>query len=349
MKRLVLLLSLLAAPAWGQTIYYGPTPDELISQGYRQVAPNRWEKVGPPITDQSWQTGNCGSSGRIPSIAPPGGRNPLPIPVDDPDDNGPVQDDPPPQPAPSGLSQITVGNTVTLPSGEPARVELREESGKYVLDFFIPHGKQGPDGPPGMDGQQGPPGVGVQGPPGAAGEGGSVSEDQVAQIVTDVTAGVLAHMEANPEKFRGPQGLPGQDGAPGMPGQAGSTVSVEDLADKISDAVDAKLPDIEKVIADKIAAAIAEGICKCDTDKPEIPADASSDLLLYYTSHGCEKCKPIDERVAKLKSAGWPIVVTRLAPRDAEVYGVPRIYVPATGANVDGFTNVSQFLSTLVR
>lgn len=75
--RLALLLSLLlSAPAWGQTIYYGPTPDQLIAAGYRQVASNRWEKE---IRDQSCLTGGAAR------ISPPS-RNPVPVPVDDPED-----------------------------------------------------------------------------------------------------------------------------------------------------------------------------------------------------------------------------------------------------------------------
>ena len=80
---------------------------------------------------------------------------------------------------PGAAATITVGSTTTGAAGTQANVTNSGTEYAAVLNFTIPRGAQGPQGPAGEDGAQGPAGErgpqgprGVQGPQGAAGERG---------------------------------------------------------------------------------------------------------------------------------------------------------------------------------
>lgn len=62
---------------------------------------------------------------------------------------------PPNDPKPDPIElKLGVGNTVTLPPGSQARVEIRQgQDGAAWLDFYIPAGQQGPTGQAGLPGQ----------------------------------------------------------------------------------------------------------------------------------------------------------------------------------------------------
>lgn len=79
---------------------------------------------------------------------------------------------------------VAVGETETLPAGEPAYVENVGTPTDIVLNFGIPQGVQGeqgvqgPAGPQGIQGERGPQGIqgvqGEQGEQGPAGENASI-------------------------------------------------------------------------------------------------------------------------------------------------------------------------------
>jgi hypothetical protein len=74
-----------------------------------------------------------------------------------------------------------------------------------------------------------------------------------------------------------------------------------------------------------------------------------SDLMMYFTSRSAPGCKPVDDRIQAMKDEGWPIVVTRLSSQDAQVQGVPRLYIPSKDKHVVGISNCRVYLSTLVK
>ena len=70
-------------------------------------------------------------------------------------------------------STVTVGSTITTPPGTRARVTASPTPCGVELEFAIPRGKPGPEGPAGPQGEQGPAGPqGEQGPAGPQGEQG---------------------------------------------------------------------------------------------------------------------------------------------------------------------------------
>lgn len=77
---------------------------------------------------------------------------------------------------PGAAATITVGSTTTGAAGTQASVSNSGTEYAAVLNFTIPRGAQGPQGPAGEDGAQGPQGPageqGPQGPQGPAGESG---------------------------------------------------------------------------------------------------------------------------------------------------------------------------------
>lgn len=80
---------------------------------------------------------------------------------------------------PGAAATITVGSTTTGAAGTQASVSNSGTEYAAVLNFTIPRGAQGPQGPAGEDGAQGPQGPageqGPQGPQGAKGPGASVT------------------------------------------------------------------------------------------------------------------------------------------------------------------------------
>lgn len=75
---------------------------------------------------------------------------------------------------------VTVGNTTTLPSGEPAIVTNSGTTSDPVLNFAIPQGAKGDKGEPGPAGETGP--AGPQGPQGPTGETGPAGPDNLVMV-----------------------------------------------------------------------------------------------------------------------------------------------------------------------
>lgn len=87
--------------------------------------------------------------------------------------------------------------------------------------------------------------------------------------------------------------------------------------------------------------------------EPDEPSDPSGDsslenLVLYYTSRAAPDVKVVDEKINELKRKGYPIVVTYLSPREAELKGVPQIFMPYSGKKVVGISNCLFFLAQLL-
>ena len=98
------------------------------------------------------------------------------------------------------IPTITVGNTVTTPPGTRARVTAAPTPCGVELEFAIPRGKPGAEGPQGPAGSRGP--MGPQGLPGPQGEPGPVGPE-------------------GPQGPAGPQGEQGPVGPEGPQGPAG--------------------------------------------------------------------------------------------------------------------------------
>jgi hypothetical protein len=128
----------------------------------------------------------------------------------------------------------------------------------------------------------------------------------------------------------GPAGPPGAPGLPGPPGERGPA---------------GPSPDLSGVIAE-----LRELRAKLEAAPPSTPAPAANadrNLLLYFTSAGHPGCVETDAAINRLKAAGWPVVVTTLAPRDSAVQGVPRLFLPFHDRHVDGKSNILSFLAGL--
>ena len=116
---------------------------------------------------------------------------------------------PPPCPC---RTEITVGTTVTTAPGTNARVLSTPTPCGTKLDFFIPRGAQGPQGPEGETGPQGPQGeTGPQGPQGETGPAGPKGD-------------------TGPE---GPAGPQGEQGPQGPAGKDGTSFTVKGLYDSL--------------------------------------------------------------------------------------------------------------------
>ena len=82
------------------------------------------------------------------------------------------------------IPTVTVGSTITTPPGTRARVTASPTPCGVELEFAIPRGKPGPEGPAGPQGEQGPVGPqGEQGPAGPQGEQGPAGPDLYASFV----------------------------------------------------------------------------------------------------------------------------------------------------------------------
>ena len=85
--------------------------------------------------------------------------------------NGPLQGAQGPQGAPGSAATIEIGTVTTAPAGSDAAVTNSGTSSAAVLNFTIPQGAPGPQGPAGVDGSPGP--AGADGAPGPAGADGA--------------------------------------------------------------------------------------------------------------------------------------------------------------------------------
>ena len=132
-----------------------------------------------------------------------------------------------------GTVSVEVGDTVTGGPGTDASVTNEGTDTHVVLNFTIPRGEpgaQGPVGPAGADGQDGEPGPqGIQGPPGRDGAQGpagaaatiSVSETVTGEPGTKAAVENVGTASAASLKFTIPRGEPGAQGPAGADGQPG--------------------------------------------------------------------------------------------------------------------------------
>ena len=94
---------------------------------------------------------SCPLPGPTPGARPPVDRRPL-VPV------RPVEPDQPVEPPPTYVPSVSVevGEVLTVGPDEPASVAIREaDSGRYLLMFSIPRGRDGRDGDQGEQGRVG--------------------------------------------------------------------------------------------------------------------------------------------------------------------------------------------------
>ena len=138
-----------------------------------------------------------------------------------------------------GTVSVEVGDTVTGDPGTDASVTNEGTDTHVVLNFTIPRGEpgaQGPVGPAGADGRDGERGPqGIQGPPGRDGAQGpageaatiSVSETVTGEPGTEAAVENVGTANAASLKFTIPRGEPGAQGpegpagADGQPGKQG--------------------------------------------------------------------------------------------------------------------------------
>ena len=132
--------------------------------------------------------------------------------------NGPLQGAQGPQGKPGEAATIEIGTVTTAPAGSDAAVTNSGTSSAAVLNFTIPQGATGPQGPAGVDGSPGP--AGADGQPGEDGGYYTPAVDAEGNIsFTGSKSGMPKIPGAN---IRGPQGPAGADGAPGPAGADGA-------------------------------------------------------------------------------------------------------------------------------
>ena len=98
------------------------------------------------------------------------------------------------------IPTVTVGSTITTPPGTRARVTASPTPCGVELEFAIPRGKPGPEGPAGPQGEQGPAGPqGEQGPAGPQGERGPAGpqgeQGEQGPAGPDLYASFVAYMQ----------------------------------------------------------------------------------------------------------------------------------------------------------
>lgn len=103
--------------------------------------------------------------------------------------NGPLQGAKGPQGDPGSAATIEIGTVTTAPAGSDAAVTNSGTSSAAVLNFTIPQGATGPQGPAGVDGSPGP--AGADGAPGAAGPAGANATINGVNALTLQVAGQL--------------------------------------------------------------------------------------------------------------------------------------------------------------
>ena len=116
------------------------------------------------------------------------------------------------------IPTVTVGSTITTPPGTRARVTASPTPCGVELEFAIPRGKPGPEGPAGPQGEQGPAGPqGEQGPAGPQGEQGPAGPQG-----EQGPAGPQGEQgPAGPQGEQGPAGPQGEQGPAGPQGEQG--------------------------------------------------------------------------------------------------------------------------------
>lgn len=110
-------------------------------------------------------------------------------------DNGPLQGAQGPQGAPGSAATIEIGTVTTAPAGSDAAVTNSGTSSAAVLNFTIPQGATGPQGPAGVDGSPGP--AGADGAPGATGPKGEPGANATINGVNALTLQVAGQLKAS--------------------------------------------------------------------------------------------------------------------------------------------------------
>ena len=114
-------------------------------------------------------------------------------------------------------STVEIGETQTLPTGTPARVENVGTPIAAILNFGIPVGPRGPKGDPGEPGVKGD--TGETGPQGATGPQGEKGD-------TGATGATGPQGPKGDTGATGPQGPAGQNGADGQDGEDGRSFTI---------------------------------------------------------------------------------------------------------------------------
>lgn len=109
--------------------------------------------------------------------------------------NGPLQGAKGPQGDPGSAATIEIGTVTTAPAGSDAAVTNSGTSSAAVLNFTIPQGATGPQGPAGVDGSPGP--AGADGAPGATGPQGEPGANATINGVNALTLQVAGQLKAS--------------------------------------------------------------------------------------------------------------------------------------------------------
>lgn len=56
----------------------------------------------------------------------------------------------------------------------------------------------------------------------------------------------------------------------------------------------------------------------------------------------------MDDRIQELKTKGYPIIVTYLTPKQAEIMNVPMIFIPSKNKTISGLSACRIYLNSLV-
>lgn len=130
-------------------------------------------------------------------------------------DNGPLQGAQGPQGAPGSAATIEIGTVTTAPAGSDAAVTNSGTSSAAVLNFTIPQGAPGPQGPAGVDGSPGPAGAdGAPGAPGPQGEpGANATINGVTTLKINATGGIQGSQSGSTYTIDGSNLVQKVDGA----------------------------------------------------------------------------------------------------------------------------------------
>lgn len=130
---------------------------------------------------------------------------------------------------PNGGATVNVGTTETSEAGTEAMVTNVGTDRDVVLNFKIPRGEVGIQGPPGEKGEQGPRGF-----PGEIGRSEAITIDATETINPDEEASVLDDFESNVHHltFYIPKGQKGDIGPQGEKGEAGPQGPQGDIGPK---------------------------------------------------------------------------------------------------------------------
>ena len=159
---------------------------------------------------------------------------------------------------------------------------------------------------------------------------------------------------------KGDKGDPGSAGPPGPMGPQGPGVDAAEIGGLVNQLIDAKLAardaQLEQRLQQHTADILQQFEARMDAkassggeaSQPSPFTDANGrELVLYYTSDACTECDRVDAKINELRAKGYPIIITKLAPKAAEVTGVPRLFFTKTNKQVAGISNCLTQLALL--